>query len=175
VGEREFWLSMADSDVLLWARGVALHSGLDVEMGEPDVWPVQVQGPHSRDVMQELFGGAVMRLPYYFCTETDLDGIPVVVSPTGWTGEAGYEVYLGDSSRGGDLWERMLAAGEGVGRRPSAHCGGGRLGGAVGYAWGRSEAAWIGTTLQVGTPEGEATATVARLPFIDPGRRIPKS
>ena len=112
LGENHFWLSLADSDALLYAKGVQAFAGLDVRVREPDVSPLQVQGPKSKQVIRDLFGTDVMDLRYYWCTETDLDGIPVVVSRTGWTGEVGYEIYLRDSSRGLELWDRVMAAGE---------------------------------------------------------------
>jgi len=265
VEERRFWLSIADSDVLLWARGVARNSGMDVEIAEPDVWPIQIQGPRSADVMSKLFGDEVMGLRYYFCAQTDLDGIPVVVSRTGWTSEVGYEIYLRDSSRGDDLWERVMDAGREFEIRPIAPCEARRIEGGIfnygsdftlennplevsgmerlveldqeadfigkdalrrilqegvsrklvgvslsggpmeweltypwpvmvegalvgrvtdaifsprlerniGYAWVPIGSAESGTELQVQTPEGEATATVTPMPFIDPGKRIP--
>ncbi len=119
LGENHFWLALADSDVLLWARGVALKSGLDVTITEPDVSPLQIQGPKSREVVQALFGDAVLGLRYYWFLETSLDGIPVVVTRTGWTGEVGYEVYLRDGSRGDDLWERIMEAGKPHNIRPT--------------------------------------------------------
>src|SRR5436190_1893593 len=122
LGERHFWFSIADSDVLLWAKGVAVHSGMDVQIGEPDVWPLQVQGPRSKDVMRSMFGDEVLSLKYYYCTETEVDGIPVVVSRTGWTGEVGYEIYLRDARRGDDLWEMVMAAGRPHDIRPIAPC-----------------------------------------------------
>ena len=112
LGENHFWLALADSDVLLWARGVALKSGLRVKITEPDVSPLQIQGPRAKDVVQALFGDAVTKLRYYWFLETKLDSIPVVVTRTGWTGEVGYEVYLRDGSRGDELWERIMAAGK---------------------------------------------------------------
>lgn len=111
LGENHFWLALADSDVLLWAKGVALHSDLDVEIGEPDVSPMQIQGPKSKPVVAALFGDQVLNLGYYYFLETELDGIPVVVTRTGWTGEVGYEIYLRDGSRGTELWERVMEAG----------------------------------------------------------------
>ena len=120
--EDQFWLALADSDVLLWAKGVAVHAVVDVEIGEPDVSPLQVQGPKSKDVVRTLFGPEVAELRYYWCTETDLDGIPVVVSRTGWTGEIGYEIYLRDWSRGDELWERVMDAGRPFDIRPTAPC-----------------------------------------------------
>jgi aminomethyltransferase len=111
LGENHFWLALADSDVLLWAKGIAYRSGLDVEIREPDVSPLQVQGPRSREVVGALFGDEVLDLKYYWFLETDLDGIPVVVTRTGWSGEVGYEIYLRDGSRGVELWDRVMEAG----------------------------------------------------------------
>jgi glycine cleavage system aminomethyltransferase T len=112
LGENHFWLSLADSDVLLWALGVAHGSGLDVSITEPDVGPVQVQGPKSKDVMVDLFGEDILDLPYYFLRRYDLDGMQVLVSRTGYTGEIGYEIYLVDASRHGErLWDAVLEAG----------------------------------------------------------------
>lgn len=111
LGENQFWLALADSDVLLWAQGVALNAGLEVDIREPDVSPLQIQGPKAKAVVQALFGDAATRLPYYHFVETTLDGIPVVVTRTGWTGEIGYEIYLRDGSRGTELWDRVMAAG----------------------------------------------------------------
>lgn len=119
LGENHFWLALADSDVLLYARGAALNSGLDVTIVEPDVSPVQIQGPKSKQVVQALFGDKVLELPYYYFIETELDGIPVIVTRTGWTGEVGYEVYLRDGSKGDALWERIMDAGRPYNIRPT--------------------------------------------------------
>lgn len=118
--KNHFWLSLANSDTLLWAQGVAVHAGMDVEIGEPDVSPLQVQGPKSKQVVRDLFGPKVLDLPYYSFLETKVDGIPVIVTRTGWTAEVGYEIYLRDGSRGDDLWERIMAAGRPHNIRPIA-------------------------------------------------------
>ncbi|HLR95300.1 MAG TPA: glycine cleavage T C-terminal barrel domain-containing protein [Jiangellaceae bacterium] len=113
LGENHFWLSVADGDVLLWAKGVASQAGLDVEVTEPDVAPVQIQGPRSKDVLSALFGDDVLDLRYYRMREYELHGMSVVVSRTGYTGEVGYEIYLRNASRDGPrLWEAILQAGE---------------------------------------------------------------
>jgi len=112
LGDNHFWLAAADSDILLWAKGVAYNSGMDVELGEPDVSPMQIQGPKSKPVVQALFGDRVLELGYYYFLETELDGIPVIVTRTGWSGEVGFEVYLRDGSRGLDLWDRVMEAGK---------------------------------------------------------------
>jgi aminomethyltransferase len=122
VEENRWWMALADSDAGLWARGAAVYSGLDVKVREPDVHPVQVQGPKSKDVIRELFGDAVADLRYYWTAQAEVDGIPCVISRTGWTGEVGYEIYLRDGSRGGDLWDRIMEAGRPHDIRPIAPC-----------------------------------------------------
>jgi aminomethyltransferase len=118
--EDRFWLSRADSDILMWAQGLAVNARMDVEIREPDVAPLQVQGPKSRAVMKNLFDGVVQDLAYYECTETELDDIPVIVSRTGWSAELGYEIYLRDSARADELWEAVMAAGKPFGIAPAA-------------------------------------------------------
>jgi aminomethyltransferase len=120
LGENHFWLSLADSDTLLYALGVQAFAGLNVQIREPDVSPLQVQGPKSKDVIRSLFGDDVADMRYYRCWAGDLDGIPLVVSRTGWTGEIGYELYLRDGSRGIELWDRVMTAGEPYQIRPIA-------------------------------------------------------
>ena len=118
LAENHFWISLADSDILLWAQGVAVNSGLDVQIGEPEVSPLQLQGPKSGEIMRALFGDSIMDLKYYWLREMTLDGIPLVVSRTGWSSELGYEIYLRDSSYGDMLWERIMATGMEFGLRP---------------------------------------------------------
>ena len=116
--ENRFWLSLADSDVLMWAQGVATHAGLDVTICEPDVSPLQLQGPKSGDIMTALFGEAIRDLRYYWLDHFELDGIPLVISRTGWSSELGYELYLLDGSQGEALWEKLMAVGEPMGLKP---------------------------------------------------------
>ena len=111
LAENHFWISLADNDVLLWAQGVAVNSGMDVTSTEPDVSPLQLQGPNSGDVMKALFGDGVADLRYYWLEEKELEGIPLVISRTGWSSELGYELYLRDGSRGDELWEMIMQAG----------------------------------------------------------------
>jgi glycine cleavage system aminomethyltransferase T len=120
LGEDHFWLSLADSDALLYCLGVQAFAGLDVTLREPDVSPLQIQGPRSKDVMRDLLDEDVASLRYYRCWQGDLDGIPIVVSRTGWTGEIGFEIYLRDGSRGLELWDRVMAAGAPYQIRPIA-------------------------------------------------------
>jgi aminomethyltransferase len=118
LAENHFWLSLADSDVLLWAQGVAVNSGLNVKISEPDVSPLQLQGPTSQEIMVKLFGDGIKDLKYYWLKEYNLDGIPLIVSRTGWSSELGYEIYLRDGSKGNDLYEKIMEAGKENGIQP---------------------------------------------------------
>ena len=118
LAENHFWLSLADSDVLLWAQGVAVNSGLNVNITEPDVSPLQLQGPTSKNIMIKLFGESIKDLKYYWFKEYDLDGIPLIVSRTGWSSEFGYELFLRDGSKGNDLYEKIMNAGKEYGLQP---------------------------------------------------------
>ena len=112
IAENHFWLSLGDSDILLWAQGVAINSELNVTIREPDVSPLQLQGPKSIDIMKVLFGNQIVNMKYYWLIETELNGIPLVISRTGWSSELGYEIYLRDGSRGNELWELIMEAGK---------------------------------------------------------------
>jgi len=118
LAEDHFWLSIADSDVLLWARGVAVNAGMDVEINEPDVSPLQLQGPKSRDILRAAFGDAPTELKYYYFMEYDWDGVPLIISRTGWSSELGYEIFLRDGSAGDRLWEHIMSVGAPMGLKP---------------------------------------------------------
>jgi glycine cleavage system aminomethyltransferase T len=133
--DNRFWLALASSDVLLYAKGLAAHSGLDVTIKEVDVSPLQIQGPKSKDVVRELFGDEILQLRYYFFTETELGGIPVVVTRTGWTSEVGFEVYLCDSTRGTELWNLIMKAGEPYEIKPTGPSDIRRIEGGI-FNWG---------------------------------------
>ena len=97
---------------------MAVHAGLDVSIREPDVSPLQLQGPQSGKIMQALFGDDILTLRYYWLREVELDGIPLIVSRTGWSSELGYELYLRDGRCGDVLWEKIMAAGAPFGLKP---------------------------------------------------------
>jgi aminomethyltransferase len=91
---------------------------MDVKIQEPDVSPLQLQGPQSGEVMRALFGDAIVDLRYYWLREVELDGIPLLVSRTGWSSELGYELFLRDGARGDELWEKVMAVGAPLGLKP---------------------------------------------------------
>ncbi len=118
LGENHFWLSIADSDVLLWAKGVAACAGMDVRIREPDVSPLQLQGPKSREILRAAFGDEPTELKYYRFMEYDWNGVPLIISRTGWSSELGYEIFLRDGAHGDALWEHIMEKGEAFGLQP---------------------------------------------------------
>ena len=92
VEEDCYWFSLADSDVLFWALGLASNGNYDIEITEPDVSPLQLQGPKSRDIMIKLFGDEIKDLKYYWFKNLKLGDINLLVSRTGWSSELGYEI-----------------------------------------------------------------------------------
>ena len=104
VEENLIWLSPGDGDVLMWAKGLAVNSGMNVVVTEPDVSPLQLQGPKSPHVAYALFGDWALDLKYYRLKETMLGDIPIVVSRTGWSGELGSELNLRDGQYGDVGW-----------------------------------------------------------------------
>ena len=111
IDEDTFWFSIADSDMWLWARSIAGERGLDVEVSEPDVSPLAVQGPKAEDVIASIFGDWVRQLKYFWFRETEIEGIPVAVQRSGWSKQGGFEIYLRDGSKGVQLWDMVKEAG----------------------------------------------------------------
>jgi aminomethyltransferase len=120
VDEGTWWLQLADADAGLYALGVLAESGLDAEVSYPDVHPLQVQGPLSGATLARLVGDAIYDLRYYWCERFVVEDIPVLISRTGWSAVPGFEVNLLDGSRGADLWNVIMSAGEEYGIRPIA-------------------------------------------------------
>jgi aminomethyltransferase len=112
IADDEVWFSIADSDLHLWVSAIAGSLGMDVEVFEPDVSPLAVQGPKATTVVSNLFGEWVKDLKYFGFCEANLDGIPLIVSKSGWSKQGGYELYLRDGKRGYDLWNRVFEAGK---------------------------------------------------------------
>ena len=107
-----YWFSIADGDVLFWARAIAGERGLDVEVTEPDVSPLAIQGPKAEDVVASLFDDSIRGLGHFRFREMDLDGIPLIVARSGWSKQGGFELYLRDGERGLDLWNKVKQAGQ---------------------------------------------------------------
>jgi aminomethyltransferase len=115
-----FWFSIAPSDLRLWARAVAAERRLEVEITEPDVSPLAVQGPKAEEVVAALLDDSIRSLGHFRFREMELDGIPLVVARSGWSHQGGFELYLRDGSRGTELWGRVRDAGRPWGVGPGA-------------------------------------------------------
>tara|TARA_B100001057_G_scaffold498555_1_gene605915 strand:+ start:1133 stop:2269 length:1137 start_codon:yes stop_codon:yes gene_type:complete len=107
-----FWLSLADSDILLWAKGVAVNSKMDVQIFEPDVSPLQLQGPKSKIIVKKVFGEEFSNLKYYQFKKCIYKDIPLYISRTGWSSELGFEIFLCDKNKGKKLWDEILSIGQ---------------------------------------------------------------
>lgn len=115
-----YWLSIADSDVALWASAIAAERGLEVEITEPDVSPMALQGPKAEDVVAHVMGDWVRALKYFWFRETEIAGIPVAVQRSGWSKQGGFEIYLKDGTQGTRLWNIFKEAGQPWGIGPGA-------------------------------------------------------
>ena len=115
-----YWLSIADSNIWFWAGAIAAERGLKVEVTEPDVSPMAVQGPKAEEVIASIFGDWVRRLKYFWFRETSIEGIPVAVARSGWSKQGGFELYLMDGSKGTALWNLVREAGQPWGIGPGA-------------------------------------------------------
>lgn len=118
LAEDHWWLSLADSDVLLWARGLARGAGLDVEVDEPDVWPLAVQGPLAEDLMARVFGEAVRAIRFFRYARLDYAGHPFIVARSGWSRQGGFEIYVDDVVRGQALYDELFDKGADLDVRP---------------------------------------------------------
>jgi glycine cleavage system aminomethyltransferase T len=122
VAEDRWWMQLADSDAGLYAMGVAAQCGLEAEVTFPDVYPCQVQGPKAARTLEKLVGPEIYDLKYYWCDEFEIEGIPVVITRTGWTAVPGFEVNLLSTDGGDQLWDAILRSGEEFSIRPIAPC-----------------------------------------------------
>ncbi len=112
IDENRFWFSIADSDLHLWASGLAHAYGFDVDICEPDVSPLAVQGPLSEKVMQSVFGIEVTKLAFFAFGYFDWRGHSLMIARSGWSKQGGFEIYLHDSALGERLWDDIWQAGE---------------------------------------------------------------
>ena len=113
-----YWFSLADSDILFWAQGLNVNKEYDVEITEPDVSPLQLQGPKSKDIMVKIFGNKILELKYYWFKHFQLGNIKLLISRTGWSSEFGYEIFLLNSSQGDELYETLMNEGKDLGLHP---------------------------------------------------------
>jgi len=112
LAENHWWLSIADSDVLLWAKGLASASALDVKVCEPDVWPLAVQGPKAEELMSRVFGDDVKDIRFFRFQPMSYNGYEFNVARSGWSKQGGFEIYVDHSEIGVELYDALFAAGQ---------------------------------------------------------------
>jgi aminomethyltransferase len=116
--EDRYWLSIADSNILFWSRAIAAERGLDVEIIEPDVSPLAIQGPKAEDVVAAVFGNWIRDLKFFWFRKTEIEGIPLMLARSGWSKQGGFELYLMDQTKGVALWNIIREAGHAFGIGP---------------------------------------------------------
>jgi len=111
LAEHHWWLSVADSDVWLWAKGLATGAKLDVSIVEPEVWPLAVQGPKAETLMARVFGDAVKDIRFFRFATLDFQGHSFIVARSGWSKQGGFEVYVDSATVGQALYDELFAQG----------------------------------------------------------------
>lgn len=107
-----WWLSIADSDVMLWAKGLATGFGLDTLVKEPDIWPLAVQGPKAEELLSRVFGKEISKILFFRSSTFNYQGTKMLVARSGWSKQGGFEIYVNDAELGGQLWDELFAKGE---------------------------------------------------------------
>ena len=111
LSEDRWWLSLADSDIYLWAKGLAHGMGLDIEITRADVWPIAVQGPKAETLMARLFGDEVKSIRFFRYKRLEYRGHKFIVARSGWSGQGGFEIYIDDAELGQTLWDELFVVG----------------------------------------------------------------
>jgi len=114
LAEDRYWISIADSDLLLWIKGIVWGLRLDVLVDEPDVHPLAVQGPLADDVMAAVFGEGVRAVRFFRFGRFDFRGVPLVVARSGYSRQGGFEIYVEGAHLGMALWSALIEAGQGM-------------------------------------------------------------
>ncbi len=106
-----YWVSLADSDMLYYYKGLATGFGFDVQVFEPDVSPLAVQGPKADALIERVFGSEVVATKFFRHTRIDVAGKPMVIARSGWSLQGGFEIYLEGTQYGEILWDMLFEAG----------------------------------------------------------------
>lgn len=120
LAEDHYWFSIADSDLLLWAKGLSVGYDLNVTVDEPDVSPLAIQGPKSDELVARVFGDKVRDIKFFRFATLDFKDHPLVVARSGYSRQGGFEIYLDDSSLGLALWDALWSAGQDLNVRPGS-------------------------------------------------------
>ncbi|MEO3414933.1 dimethylsulfoniopropionate demethylase [Roseovarius sp. CAU 1744] len=111
-GPDTFWISIADSDLLMWVNAIAGCNDFNVQVTEPDVSPLGVQGPRADDLMAQVFGDRVRDLKFFGCDRFAFDGFDFLIARSGYSKQGGFEIYVEGSERGMPLWNTLFEAGK---------------------------------------------------------------
>ena len=111
-GNNHWWLSIADTDVLLWAKGLATGLGLNVNISEPEIWPLAVQGPKAENLLTRVFGEEIKKIGFFRSRKLDYKGNDFLISRSGWSKQGGFEIYVNDAELGRQLWDELFDKGE---------------------------------------------------------------
>ena len=120
IAEDRFWMCCADADMYMWAKGVAVYAGMNVDIGTPAVYPMQIQGPASVKIVSRLFGDSVLDLGYYRWMQVQLDGRDFILSRTGFSSEVGFELFMLGAEGGTEIWNHILLEGAEFGLTPGS-------------------------------------------------------
>ena len=107
-----WWLSIADTDVLLWAKGLATGLGLNVNISEPEIWPLAVQGPKAENLLTRVFGEEIKKIGFFRSRKLDYKGNDFLIARSGWSKQGGFEIYVNDAELGRQLWDELFDKGE---------------------------------------------------------------
>lgn len=110
--DQHWWLSIADSDVMLWAKGLATGMSLDVSVTEPDIWPLAIQGPKAEELVARVFGDSIKQIGFFRYQTFNYQGADMLVARSGWSKQGGFEVYVSDATAGQQLWDELFTKGE---------------------------------------------------------------
>ena len=112
LSEDKWWLSIADSDIGLYAKGIASGLGLKVEITEPDVNIIAVQGPKSFKLMEKILGKKITELKFFGFDYYAFKGNKYLIARSGWSKQGGYEVYVENRKAGQVLYDELFLAGK---------------------------------------------------------------
>lgn len=110
--DEHWWLSIADTDVMLWAKGLATGFGLDVKVSEADIWPLAVQGPKAEELLARIFGSEINKIGFFRSKVLNYKGSRMLVARSGWSKQGGFEIYVNDEKLGGQLWDDLFDKGK---------------------------------------------------------------
>ncbi len=110
--EEFWWLSIADTDVMLWAKGLATGFQLDAKVTEADIWPLAVQGPKAEDLLVRIFSEEIRKISFFHSKKMNYNGTELLVARSGWSKQGGFEIYVNDAEIGGKLWDELFTKGK---------------------------------------------------------------